>query len=110
MTLYRGMSQEAYLLDLLKRRKSVSSDELRAAYVSNPSLVAMRLKQGGWNIETEYINVRGKRRAVYSLNREQPRIEAKELATRRMPDIQPMGNGYTHLLQRLVDPRLTIRA
>lgn len=110
MTLYRGMSQEAYLLDLLKKRKSVSSDQLRAAYVSNPSLVAMRLKQDGWNIETEYINVRGKRRAVYSLNREQPRIEVQERAPRRMPSLQTPGNGYARLVQRLVNDRLTIRA
>lgn len=109
MTLYRDMTQEAYMLDLLKSGKNVCSDQLRAAYVSNPSLVAMRLKQDGWNIETNYIKVRGKRRAVYSLNREQPRIEAQERALRRMPSLQTPGHGYARLVQRLVNDRLTIR-
>lgn len=110
MTLHREMTQKAYVLDLLKRRESVRSDELRAAYMSNPSEVVSRLKQDGWNIETDSIKVRGQRRVSYRLNREQPRIEAQERAPRRMPTIQPTGNGYAHLLQRLVDARLTIPA
>lgn len=110
MTLRRGMTQKAYVLDLLKRRESVRSDELRAACLSNPSDVISGLKQDGWNIETDSIKVRGQHRVAYRLNREQPRIEAKERAPRRMPSLQTPGNGYASLVQRLVNDRLTIRA